>query len=152
MNSRDRLVLLYDADCGLCTKTVEKLRKLTLKAELIIVPLQSADCSLLPPGVAHHELMAELHVTDSAGLVYRGADAVIRIIREIPALAWMTPIYRVPGLRVFAKQLYRYVARHRYRLFGQSSDECASDACTVHSNNPHRLTDDTHQTDKGDSL
>lgn len=130
--SRERLLLLYDANCNLCLGTVEKLRRIRTKAELEMVPLQAASPEQLPPGAKREELLAELHLIDGTGRVYRGADAVFRILRTIPALAWLAPLYRVPGLRGLADAVYRLVARNRYRLFGKQEDNCSSGACSIH--------------------
>lgn len=130
-HSRERLLLLYDAECNLCLGTVEKLGRLRTKAELVMVPLQAASARQLPAGARMEDLLAELHLIDGQGRVYRGAEAVFRIVRTIPALAWVAPLYRVPGLGRLADAVYRLIARHRYRLFGRQQDSCGSGACRI---------------------
>jgi predicted DCC family thiol-disulfide oxidoreductase YuxK len=139
--SRERLLLLYDADCNLCLGTVEKLRRVRTNAELVMVALQDAASNQLPAGIKPEELLAELHLMDGSGRLYRGAEAVFRIIRTIPGLAWLAPFYRVPGLGKMADAIYRLIARHRYLLFGRKQDDCSSGACKIH--HPNRTVNST---------
>lgn len=148
----ERLLLLYDAECNLCLGTVEKLRRVRTKAELIMQPLQTAAPEQLPPGTTAGELLAELHLIDGNGRVYRGAASVVRIMQTVPALAWLAPLYRVPGLHSLADVMYRLIAKHRYRLFGKTADSCGSGACRLPdraaASGPQPASDTT---DKGDS-
>jgi predicted DCC family thiol-disulfide oxidoreductase YuxK len=148
---QDRLTVLYDAQCGLCTITVERLRKLPTRAELIFLPLQEAGAAQLPSGIQYEDMLAELHVIDGPGSIYRGADAVIRIVTTIPALAWLAPLYRLPGLRPIAYVLYRFIAKHRYRLFGRRSDQCDSGSCNLHHKERELPAQGGELSDKGDS-
>lgn len=127
----ESLILLYDARCVLCLRTVDTLSRMKVKADLRMIPFQQADSSLLPPGLTEEKLAAQLHVIDGSGNIYAGADAVVRIMRTVPSLAWLTPLYRVPGLRPLAEAGYRWVAHHRYQLFGRAKD-CTDGACSLH--------------------
>jgi len=130
MRGQERLVLLYDGECNLCLNTVALLRKIRTTADLIMVPLQEAPPELLPMGVAREELLAQLHVTDGSGKLYRGPEAVVRIMRTVPSLRWIGFLYRLPGMKKPAELLYRLIAKHRYRLFGRT-DPCESGACRL---------------------
>jgi predicted DCC family thiol-disulfide oxidoreductase YuxK len=127
----EHLTLLYDARCVLCTRTVETLRRLEVRADLCMIPLQEADAALLPPGITREELLAQLHVIDGGGMLYRGVDAVVRILRTVRGLAWLAALFRVPGMKPLADTVYRLIARHRYRLFG-SREDCGDGACSLH--------------------
>ncbi|WP_438444295.1 thiol-disulfide oxidoreductase DCC family protein [Gorillibacterium sp. sgz5001074] len=127
----ESLLLLYDGECNLCLATVEKLRRIRTTAQLHMQPLQTADPAQLPPGTSPEELLAELHLIDGQGRVYRGAASVVRILQTVPALAWLAPLYRVPGLRSLTDAVYRLIARHRYRLFGKSEAGCSTGACRL---------------------
>ncbi|MDF2925109.1 MAG: hypothetical protein K0R57_4023 [Paenibacillaceae bacterium] len=148
---RERLTLLYDAQCNLCLATVAKLRTLRTNAELAMVPLQTASPDMLPANVSMEELLKELHVVEEDGTVYRGAEAIVRIVRTIPALSWLAPLYGLPGLRRLAQVLYRLVARHRYRLFGRQDESCSNGLCLLHSGKTEGLTTNKDSKDKGDS-
>ncbi len=47
------------------------------------------------------------------GAVYQGADAVFRVIALAPGLHVLAWLGRLPVLRWFAEQCYRFVASHR---------------------------------------
>ena len=128
--SKERLLLLYDGKCALCLKSVETLRRLKPKDDWDAIPFQAADLDSLLPGVSAADLQAQLHVIEADGRVYRGAEAIIRIMRTVP---WMKPIawlYAVPGCKPLADAAYRWIARHRYALFG-TTDACESGACRL---------------------
>ena len=118
----DRLLVLYDADCGICTRTASILRRTDRGARLRLVPLQRPP-SLpdLPPAA---ELAEAMHVRDGSGRWFRGGEAAVRIAAELPPLrpiVWATRLPGVPGLMDVA---YRLVARHRQtlsRLLGEQA-------------------------------
>jgi len=127
----ESLTLLYDGCCRLCLRTVATLRRLRLRVRLVPVPLQEARPEQLPPGVSREELLAELHAVDASGRLYRGADAVLRILREVRGLGWLAALGRLPLLAPAVDAAYRWLARHRYRLFGTVED-CADGSCGLH--------------------
>jgi predicted DCC family thiol-disulfide oxidoreductase YuxK len=131
----EKLLLLYDGECNLCLATVEKLRRIRTQAKLTMLPLQEADPVLLPKGIQREDLLEELHVVDGEGRLYKGAEAVIRIMRTVPGLAWLAGLYRVPGMKGPAQSVYRFIAKHRYRLFGKKTDACSSGACMLPNQN-----------------
>lgn len=127
-----KMTVLYDDTCVLCRRTVGTLGKLRTTEKLVMLPLQSAAPEMLPAGYAREDLLTQLHVVDAGGRLYRGADAVVRIMRSVPSLRVVAPLYRIPGMKPLADFLYRFVAKHRYRLFGQVGDDCASGSCSLH--------------------
>lgn len=127
---KENLVVLYDGQCNLCVNTVNVLRKLGTTANLEYIDLQQADVSAIVPNVDQSQLLAQLHVVEAEGQLFRGADAIVRIMRTIPQLRWISFIYRIPGLKPLADVLYRIIAKHRYRLFGRK-DECESGVCKL---------------------
>ena len=131
------LYVLYDRYCVMCTGTVDKLRAMRMpRAELRYIPLQELE-SESPPDVPGRsslrieELYAKLHVIDSGGHVFAGADGVVRIMRTLPSLRWLAWCYAVPGARIAADALYRYVAKRRYDWFGRADEGCANGACAL---------------------
>jgi predicted DCC family thiol-disulfide oxidoreductase YuxK len=128
------LTLLYDADCNLCLRTVGLLKKLAFRVELRYLPLQDAEPAMLPPGHSRDELLAELHVIDEAGRIFRGADAVVRIMVSARGFGWLRLVERVPGMRPLAHWGYRQIARRRYQLFGRREDcQAEGGSCALHS-------------------
>ncbi|WP_181438793.1 thiol-disulfide oxidoreductase DCC family protein [Paenibacillus sambharensis] len=133
---KETLYVLYDRTCVLCSETVARLKQLHASAELVYVPLQSLDEPVAPkvPGAAsldREALLEKLHVVDAAGGVYAGADGIVRIMRTVRGLRQLAWLYRIPGMRLLADAVYRYVARRRYDWFGRADEGCAGGACAI---------------------
>ncbi|MCL6457849.1 MAG: DUF393 domain-containing protein [Gorillibacterium sp.] len=149
----ETLTLLYDARCNLCLRTVAILQGLEVQVDLQMIPLQEAKQSVLPEGYTQEELLSELHVIDNTGTVYRGAEAVVRILRTVRGMGWLMVLHRLPGMSKVADWGYRLIARYRYQLFGRT-DDCQADgeACSLHNKQtflkptelPSAKTEDDH--------
>lgn len=127
-----KVILLYDGHCVLCMRSVETLHKLKTNAVLETIPLQHADLNALLPDTAYEKLQAQIHVIDSeSGHVYKGADAIVFVVSTVSSLRWLSALYRFPGLKPVADFLYRWIAKHRYKLFGQL-DDCEAGTCELH--------------------
>ena len=139
---RETLYVVYDAECELCTGAVRQLTGVRgTRAELRFVPLQALenerereapDPSGLPESPARLDpdaLRDKLHVVQADGAVFAGAEAIVRIMRELPGWRMLSGIYRVPGMKRAADAAYRYVARRRYDWFGKADEGCRSGAC-----------------------
>lgn len=146
------LYVLYDAECKLCTSAVSRLRAVSrVRAELEFVPLQALETGTAEGGSAdsaggagqaaavpgserldRESLRAQLHVVQEDGAVYAGAEAVVRLMREMPGWRLLSPLYAVPGFKRAADALYRYVAKRRYDWFGTADGGgCADGACAI---------------------
>lgn len=126
------LTVLYDEQCPLCRRTAARLQSMRTSARIVAVPLQSSDVSRWLPGGNVDELLAELHVIDEDGRVYRGADAVLTVLEQARGIGpWLSALRRIPGFRPLSVKVYRWIARNRYRWFGRD-DPCASGACGLH--------------------
>lgn len=115
-------LLLYDADCGFCTRSAGWLRGLGLAAS--IEPLQRAD--LPARGVDAARAQREIPFVDDSSVSY-GAEAIGR------ALATGRGAWRLIGLLLsrppvlwLARPVYAAVAANRHRLPG-GTDTCRLD-------------------------
>jgi len=148
-NGGDLLVVVYDAECALCTRAVRQLQASRgARAELRFVPLQALaakaagghdqgraeDRSGLPEQLNRLDpdaLRSQLHVVQADGAVFAGAEAVVRIMRELAGWRLLSPLHRIPGMKRIADALYRYVARRRYDWFGKADEGCAEGVCSL---------------------
>jgi predicted DCC family thiol-disulfide oxidoreductase YuxK len=114
--------LLYDADCGFCTRSAHWAKPLGCAVEA--VPWQSFDLPSvgLTPAVADEQVQLVLD-----GRVYAGHEAIGRTLttsRHAPVrLAGRIVLAR--PLRPLAAGVYAWVARNRHRLPGGTA------ACAV---------------------
>jgi predicted DCC family thiol-disulfide oxidoreductase YuxK len=115
----ERLTVLYDRDCGVCTAIVRHLRRWDRAGRLALVPLQ--DPAAAGPGVARlvagRPLGSALHVVDSeSGHVASGGDGVLAIARRLPGGRIGAMAEAVPPARWAVGLVYDAVARNRHRI------------------------------------
>ncbi|MFM8568013.1 MAG: thiol-disulfide oxidoreductase DCC family protein [Candidatus Kapaibacterium sp.] len=114
-------VVIFDGDCVLCSGTAQFLMKHDSRELFLFSTVQSAWAA----GVRteHPEWFAKDTIILAMGdTVFVESAAVLTILRLMGfpfSLAWIF-ILVPPFLR---NALYRFIARHRYRLFGRR-DEC----------------------------
>jgi predicted DCC family thiol-disulfide oxidoreductase YuxK len=120
-----RPVLVYDGDCGICTKAARLIsgktergdeRRWRIPADADVVAFQFADLGALGTTAERAEYEV-LWVED--GRVYGGAQAVARLLVNAGGL-WrpLGLIACVPPVRWIAHGVYRLIADNRYRLPG----------------------------------
>jgi predicted DCC family thiol-disulfide oxidoreductase YuxK len=107
-------VLLFDADCGFCTRSAAWLGRIGLAAR--IEPLQGADLPAL--GVDATRAAREIPFVSADGVSY-GAEAIGRALATGSA-PWQVlgALLAHPPLLWPARWVYRLVAAHRHRLPG----------------------------------
>ena len=112
-----------DAHCSLCARGARWIARNDTKQEFRIIPVQS------PPGEAlmHHyglepaDPMSWLYLED--GRAHESLDAFIRAGMRLGGVWKMLAVLRVLSRNV-QDNLYRAVARNRYRIFGRT-DLCS---------------------------
>jgi predicted DCC family thiol-disulfide oxidoreductase YuxK len=110
-----RLIVLFDAECGFCTRTARALRRLDSANRLALVPLQSA-AAAVPDSPNEAALLDRMHVRDAAGRWWFGSEAWLRIAEVVPALRPAAVFARLPVIREFVEPVYRLVADNRRRI------------------------------------
>jgi predicted DCC family thiol-disulfide oxidoreductase YuxK len=108
------LLVLYDADCGICTHVARLLRRLDRPRRLDLRPLETA--LELPDAPPLDALRAVLHARDASGRWVTGGAAILRICREVRVLRPIGFLGGLPGVRGLVEPSYRLVARNRHRI------------------------------------
>lgn len=108
---RPRLLVLYDADCGICTRSARLLRRLDRRARLHLLPFQAAGEMADAPPI--DVLREALHVRDEDGSWHVAGAAGIRIGQEITLLRPLALMARIPLIRRFVDRTYALVADNR---------------------------------------
>ncbi len=109
----EKLTVLYDGDCGVCTQTARLLSRLDSRRRLRLVSLQEAT---LPGMPSRDELMDTLHAADTAGNWFVGADAAVEIARRVSMLWPISVVARLPLAMSILDFLYGAVANNRQGL------------------------------------
>jgi predicted DCC family thiol-disulfide oxidoreductase YuxK len=111
-----RFYLIYDDQCPLCRAGLEQVRQLDTLGLVTPVPLSNPT---LPPSLElppFDQLRQALHLIDSDGTRYAGAEAVARIATLFPRSRFLGRILLWPVVRPLARLIYGRVARHRLLL------------------------------------
>jgi predicted DCC family thiol-disulfide oxidoreductase YuxK len=116
----DRLVVMFDRDCGLCQATARRLRQWDRHGRLELLSLQdalSSDRPLVAATARNRPVLAELHVLDErTGRVDAGGDAALAIAAVLPGGRLVGRFRRVAPVRWIVGAGYALVARNRHRI------------------------------------
>jgi len=114
MVSRDlgELVVVFDADCGVCQAAVEWIRRRDAAHRFRFV---GNDVEKLPEGVSLEETEHTVVVLEGGRKYVRG-QAVARVLQELRGWSIPAALLKVPGLRQLADAGYDAFARRRHRI------------------------------------
>ena len=113
LSDRSTLVL-YDADCGICSRTARLLTRLDRGRRLQLVPAQAG--GEIPGAPPLEARLAALQVRDPEGGWISGGAAVLGIADALPVLRPIAFAGRIPGGRRAIECLYALVAANRHRI------------------------------------
>ncbi len=108
-----RPTLIYDGACGLCRSAAARVAAWDREHRVTLVPFQDED-AVSAFGIEGPSLAAAMHLILPDGRVFAGADAVPELLRLLPGKGWLAPWFDVPGARILARRVYRYVAERRH--------------------------------------
>ena len=110
--------LIYDGMCRFCRGQVALLRRVDFCGRLRTVSLHDPEVARDFPELSADELHARMYVVDTHGRARGGAEAVRYLSRRLPLLWPLAVPLHVPGSLPVWERLYRFIARHRYRIAG----------------------------------
>jgi predicted DCC family thiol-disulfide oxidoreductase YuxK len=117
--------VLYDADCGFCSRSAAVLRNLDRAGRLELIPLQKASVAV-PGAPSEDRLLDRMHVRDGAGRWWRGGAAWLQIADAVPGLRPLARLARLPFIHPFVEPIYGLVARNRHRISRLLGDEACA--------------------------
>ena len=124
--SSPRVLVLYDADCGICTRSACWLARRDRERRLDLEPLQQAP-TVAPDAPAADELLAALHVRAADGRWHRGGDAVLTALEALPHWRPLARLVRRTPISLLVEPAYRLVAANR----GLASRLLGAEACPL---------------------
>jgi predicted DCC family thiol-disulfide oxidoreductase YuxK len=107
----DRLLVIYDADCGVCQTSIGWLERRDRHGRF---ELRGNDGEL-PEGVSREETEHTLVVLEGARKWTRGG-AVARLLRELRGWSVVARALRAPGIGWLVDRGYDKFARNRHRI------------------------------------
>jgi predicted DCC family thiol-disulfide oxidoreductase YuxK len=116
MADESQPLLVYDADCGFCTRMAD-LAVTRMKVACRAIPWQQADLAAL--GLTEAEVTEKVWWVEPGGTKLSGHRAVAAALRHgSPALRPLGNLLAIEPLAPVASAGYDLVARNRYRLPG----------------------------------
>ena len=123
----ERDTVLYDGHCRFCRGQVALLERLDLLGSLAFTSLHDERVAREFPELPRERLLEQMYVVDRSGRARGGAEAVRYLSRRLPLLWPLAVPLHLPGSLPLWSGLYRFVARHRYRLAGR----CDEGTCRI---------------------
>jgi predicted DCC family thiol-disulfide oxidoreductase YuxK len=111
---RERLVVFYDANCGLCAWGIAWLLRWDRARALRPVPIEGEQGARLLADMTAERRLASWHVLDEHGRRTSGGAALAPVLARLPAGAPLAALVR--KLPHATEAAYAWVARHRSTL------------------------------------
>ena len=110
------LTVIYDGDCGVCTRLAHALQRLDTRGTFEVLTSQAPGVPDRFPWIPPGAYRDSLQLVEEGGRTWQGAAAVERILDLLPRGRWITWVFSLPFARPLAERFYRWFARNRYRL------------------------------------
>ena len=107
-------VLLYDADCGFCRWSVERVAAWAGRRTIRLVALQDVEADRLLAGFAEEDKMRSWHLVTSEGRVYSGGAVAPPLLRLLPGGRPLAAT--AAAFPTLTERAYRLATRNRRRL------------------------------------
>jgi len=107
----DAVTVLYDDECGICTRLAAWLE---VRPGMSVAPIDSGVGAVLLRDLSPAERIASVHVIEASGRRSSGGAALAPLLRRLPLGRFTATA--LEALPVASERLYRLVARHRRAL------------------------------------
>ena len=107
----DPLLVVYDADCGVCQASIDWLKRRDRQGRFRF----EGNDGELPAGVSREETQHTIVVMEGTRKWTRGA-AVARLLRELRRWTLVARALRIPGIAWIVDRGYDSFARNRHRI------------------------------------
>jgi predicted DCC family thiol-disulfide oxidoreductase YuxK len=111
-----RLYILYDPHCGLCSCARRWLARQPAFLDLTFIPSGTEQAVTLFPGLAHRDQVEELVVVSDDGAVYRDGRAWIMSLYALEDYREWAMRLSHPLLMPLARQAFALLSKHRQRI------------------------------------
>lgn len=118
MIEAEKNYLLFDGDCGICTRAAEIARRIDRDSRFIVEPYQAFDeRELARFGLNYETCSKAVQVITQRGRVHSGAFGVNYFLwRQFPWSLLVIVIYALPILLLLELIVYRMIADNRHRI------------------------------------
>ena len=112
-------IVFYDGTCGFCQASVQLALKYNRKQNLYFAALQSGLAEALVPQAQLPDPLPDSILFYENGRLYTESEAALRIARHL-TFPWSVLYYSKFIPLSFRNFVYRFIARHRYRIAGRT--------------------------------
>lgn len=102
--------------CRICNPLADVVRRWDRHRRIEVIPSQTTGLLARFPWIPREEYGRAIQLVGPGGRTWQGADAVEQLLTILPRGRLIAWIFRIPGVRVLADRIYRWVARNRYRM------------------------------------
>jgi predicted DCC family thiol-disulfide oxidoreductase YuxK len=108
-----RPVMVFDGDCAICSHWIHRWQRMTGE-RADYVPARDARIQAQVPEIPRERLDVAVHLIETDGQVYAGAEAVVRAMAHAQTHRWPLRAYQLSPMLATTMELgYRMVANHR---------------------------------------
>ena len=112
-----RYTVVYDGHCKVCGRMVKLLVKWDRNHQLEIIPSQASGVRARFPWIPPRSYTESVQVIrNSAGKTWQAAAAMEELLNVMPKGWLLSWLFKIPFVRPFADNFYRWFARNRYRM------------------------------------
>lgn len=127
------VTVLYDGQCVLCNQTRRTVMALDWLKRVEFLDIQQWDAVYKRyPQLDYEVAMRQMHTATPDGQLIGGFEGMRRLLRELPLGAPLWLLLHLPSMNWLGPRVYRFIARHRYRInrfFGV--EVCEDGACKL---------------------
>jgi predicted DCC family thiol-disulfide oxidoreductase YuxK len=127
-----KYIVLYDGHCRFCRAQSRNLLSLARPGAVDAESFQDPAVLARFPGLTHEACMRAMHLVTPTGRVYTGFEAAVQAVATRPIWGRLAYLYYLPGLKLLCDLAYRWIAAHRYRIWGKTAEECEGGTCALH--------------------
>jgi predicted DCC family thiol-disulfide oxidoreductase YuxK len=107
---------VYDGMCKVCTRLAKTLRKWDRHHQIEVVSSQTPGVIARFPWIPSRAYAEALQLIGPGGRTWQGAAAIEQLLNILPKGRLIGWVFKIPFVRAFADQFYRWFARNRYKL------------------------------------
>lgn len=125
---------IYDGNCVLCRQSKRIINALDWLQRVEFLDLQKWETvHQRYPDLDWNAAFGQMHTMTSDGQMLGGFKGVRRLLRELPLGFPIWLLLHVPGVDWLGDQVYKVIARNRYRINKLVGAEvCENGACQLH--------------------
>jgi predicted DCC family thiol-disulfide oxidoreductase YuxK len=125
---------IYDGDCVICQQSKRIITALDWLHRVEFIDLQQWDAvAARYPNLNYEQAMGQMHTVTPDGQLLGGFAGVRRILRDLPLGFPLWLILHIPGMNWLGNQVYRFIARNRYRINKMvGAPVCENGVCKIH--------------------